>query len=262
MSLKPRYRLTLAYDGTDFFGWQKQNKPDQPSIQSELEEALGKIFNEKIQVIGSGRTDRGVHAKAQVCHFNSPLRLMSSFDLPYKLNELTAPGICVHRIQTCPPRFHAQLWAKKKTYDYFIDPRKRPDAFNLRYSWHYPYRLDLEELNKMAELITGKMDFKSFQSKGTPTPTTVRTILNCKWEELEDGRLRFRIEGDGFLKQMVRNIVGTMIGFQKDEIAPEKITEVIEAQDRQKAGGTAPGHGLFMDHVDYGPDTDGLCKEF
>lgn len=255
-----RMRLTVAYDGTDFFGWQKQKKADQPSVQDTLEKMLSQIYQKPIQVIGSGRTDRGVHAKAQVCHFDLP-ESPNGFDLLYKLNKMSPENLSLLKLEWAPDRFHSQLWARKKHYEYFVQNRPFASPFLRRYSLHHPWPLDLELLNRYAEAIVGLHDFKSFQTTGTVVPDTVREIFTAKWAPVNsEGLISFQITGSGFLKQMVRNLVGTMLDLHKDQAPPEAMQQILEQKDRQAAGKSAAPQGLFMVKVEYEPSVDRLCK--
>lgn len=257
--LKSRYRLTVAYDGSSFFGWQKQPHPGQISIQESLETALHTLFQSSIRVVGSGRTDRGVHARAQVAHFDLPRECSADSNLPYRLGELTPESISIVDIQKAPPKFHAQVWAQKKTYEYLIFNQKRACPFHRHFSTHISQPLNLEYLAEASQYLLGSQDFKSFQSSGTPTNTTERKILEAHWSYRSDGLISFKTTGNGFLKQMVRNIVGSLLELYREKQAPEKIKEIIEACDRRAAGPTAPAQGLFLDRVYYGTEVDNGC---
>lgn len=261
MSLKSRVRLTISYDGTDFYGWQKQSRADQPSIQQTLEQILSQIFQQEIKVTASGRTDRGVHARAQVVHFDCPVD-PRPLNILYKLNSMSPDSLSVIRAQTAPPRFHSQLWARKKRYIYRINHTLIANPFERRFALHHPYPLELEKLNAIASVLVGTHDFKSFQSQGTPVPDTIRTIEVAQFtENSTNGVIEFEIVGSGFLKQMVRNIVGTLLDLYKDGRGTEDLITIINAKDRRSAGRTAPAHGLFLDQVFYEPQVEAQCKD-
>lgn len=261
MSFKTRCRITVAYDGTDFFGWQKQTRPGQVSIQETLEQCLTQIFQEPVRVVGSGRTDRGVHARAQIAHFDCP-KDPRPLDLHHKLQQMTPDTIAILRLQTAPTRFHAQLWSRKKQYEYNILARKAGCPFRLRYSYHHPWPLNLAYLNELASALVGEHDFKCFQSTGTDVPDTVRTILNAEFVLDETSEMIiFKIEGNGFLKQMVRNIVGTLLDLHKDRAPVSKIKEILDSKDRRKAGKAAPPQGLFLNKVFYEDSVELQCKD-
>lgn len=262
MSLKSRVRLTLTYDGTDFYGWQKQSLPNQPSVQQTLEVILEQIFQTPIKVIGSGRTDRGVHARAQVAHFDCPTD-PRPLNLLYRMNMMAPSNLSILRAQTAPPRFHAQIWARKKRYVYRIDHGLIANPFERRFALHHPFPLNTDSLNIMAQQLVGTHDFKSFQSQGTAVLSTIRTIETAEFirPQMGSSMVEFHIVGNGFLKQMVRNIVGTLLDLQKDDSGVNELRTILESEDRRKAGRTAPAHGLFLDRVYYEPEVELQCKD-
>lgn len=250
--MKPRYKITMSYKGSRFFGWQKQPKPDQPSVQGELESALATLYQRPIRVIGSGRTDRGVHALAQTAHFDLEERLTSdgAKELLYKLNKLTPPELCVYRLQSVPPKFHAQLWTESKTYKYLVHSSPLPHPLWADLIASVPHELNLNRLNEAAKVFLGEHDFKSFQTSGTQVPTTIRQVRVSEWSAGE-GHLTYVISGNGFLKQMVRNLVGQMLSWSAGTEGVEKIHQILAARDRRVSAPSAAPHGLYLYRVEY-----------
>ncbi len=255
-----RIRMTMEYDGTDYFGWQKQKRPDQPSIQGTLEECLSRVFQEPIRVIGSGRTDRGVHARKQVAHCDLPEKVQE-MDLLHTFHQLLPPSLVVQSLEVAPAKFHAQIWAKRKSYSYRILNRRLPSSFWHRYSLHHPWPLELDYLNRCSAQLLGKHDFKSFQSSGTPIADTIREIFTAEWRRDSEDFLLFEISGSGFLKQMVRNIVGSILEMAKNGQDPGDLATVLAGRDRRLAGPVAPPQGLILEDVYYGPEVDNRCRK-
>lgn len=249
--------LIVSYDGTDFCGWQKQKQHAHasplPNIQETIEMALEAIFQQPIDLCASGRTDAGVHAVQQVCHFEVDKPLPK--DLCWALKAKLPPSIVAKKAWVVPGDFHATLSATRKTYKYWIWNSSRGSALLARYSWWLRLPLDEAHLNKMAQELVGHHDFASFRSMGTPVQHCRRHIYSAQWIRKNNELLEFRITGSGFLKQMVRNIVGTHIDlcFKKlsDEEAAQQMRAMLEARDRTKAGRAAPPQGLFLSKVFY-----------
>jgi tRNA pseudouridine38-40 synthase len=258
-----RLRFTVSYDGTDFCGWQKQKPVDQISVAQVLEEALSKVFDEKIVLFASGRTDAGVHALNQVCHFDTTRHIdpAKKWDLGWALNSHLPPSIVVKKAWVAPEDFHATLSATHKTYKYLLLNRPRPSAHLHRYADWVRRPIDLTHLQKSSEFLMGNHDFKSFQSVGTEVATTVRTIHKARWSYRRPDLLQFEITGSGFLKQMVRNIVGTQAWLERKGKDPSDIKKIMEACDRQQAGPPAPPQGLYLVRVYYPEDLDNRCLE-
>jgi len=256
-----RIRLLLSYDGTDYCGWQKQKAhkfgPKLPSIQATIEQALERIFGHPIELSASGRTDAGVHAFGQVAHFDTKRPLPR--DICWALKAHLPPSIAAKAAWLVPPDFHSTLSAKWKTYRYFIWNHDRPTAILNRYTWWLRQPLNIHELQRLTEPLIGRKDFASFQSKGTPVLHTVRTIYRCHWHQLNSKLIMFEVTGSGFLKQMVRNIVGTVIDTYLKHHSPRKMIKILEARDRTQAGPTCPPQGLFLYRVGYPKELDRLC---
>lgn len=243
-------RLTLAYDGTAYAGWQWQ--AGQSTIQGELEGALFRVTSEKIRVVGSGRTDAGVHAQGQVASFTTSSQLSSDV-LMRALNATLPRNIAVLAAADAPADFHATRDARRKRYRYTIHDGSVRDVFHLRYAWHVYRRLDAQAMHRAAQPLRGRHDFASFQTSGSGRETSVRTILDISVvRDAEHGDLlHCEVEADGFLYNMVRAIVGTLVEIGRGARHEGWAAEVLEARDRRAAGKTAPAHGLCLLRVDY-----------
>lgn len=270
---KQTWKLTLAYDGTDFYGWQVQ--PEKPTIQGELQAALGRLVGETPLPQGSGRTDAGVHALAQVASFELNARIPAA-NLVRALNRTLPGAIRVLDATVVSDSFHARHSAVAKTYEYRVLPIE-PAAdqicppFLARYVYPYSWRVNLDLLQRAAAVLEGEHDFRSFAASDpdlgarrsdvdadtavqTETRTTVRTIFGSEWvEKLSDGfqLLVYRVRGNGFLHHMVRNLVGTTLDVGRGYSKLEEIPEILAARDRAAAGPTAPARGLFLHSVEY-----------
>lgn len=262
-SPKTKIKFLVSYDGTDYCGWQKQKEhkhgPDKPSLQETIEKALSKLFNEQIDLCASGRTDAGVHAVAQVAHFETSRPLPKDFC--WAMRSLLPQEIVIKKAWIAPDEFHSTLSAERKTYRYWVWNSQRPTALLGRYSHWVRNPLDLDYLNKQARFLVKEQDFKSFQSVGTPVLTTVRTVHQARWTRRRGNLVQFEITGSGFLKQMVRNIVGTQLDLFTKGQPIEKIEEILQSRDRRRAGTTAPPQGLFLYRVYYPTDLDIRCRQ-
>ncbi len=242
------FRLTLEYDGTAYRGWQRQ--AEGPTVQAEIERALAVLTGAPVTVIGAGRTDAGVHALGQSAHFHSPTRL-SPEALCRGLNGLLPADIAVRECLAAPDTFHARYDAKGKRYRYRILNRPVRSALERHRSWFIHRPLDLEGMRRAAAYLVGRRDFKSFEKSGSPRAHTVRTVTAAEWRLEEEGMLCFEIEADGFLRGMVRNVVGTLAAVGLGRLAPEEIPRILEARDRRRAAVCAPARGLFLLRVMY-----------
>jgi tRNA pseudouridine38-40 synthase len=241
-------RLLIEYDGTNYQGWQVQ--PKGSTIQGTIEEKLALLTGEPVRLIGSGRTDAGAHAFGQVAHFKTQSQ-MDVRSIQRALNSLLPPDILIQKVKEDEEGFHAQKQSKSKVYEYRILNRNLRSVFHRGYAWHIPQKLDLEEVKKAARNLIGEHDFSSFRSTGTPTRTAVRRVIRAEWKRGRGGLIRFEIEANGFLKQMVRAVVGTLVEVGRGKISAEEFRKIIESKDRKKAGPTAPAHGLFLKEVKY-----------
>ncbi len=250
------FKLLIEYDGGGYHGWQRQ--ADQPTIQEEIEKALFKITGERIVLIGSGRTDAGVHAMGQVANFRLKTR-HNQMVFQKALNSLLLDDIVITDCREVPETFHARFDAIAKTYHYHILNRDIPSAINRRFSWFIRKPLDIKAMKTSLSHIIGLHDFKSFEGAGSPRVHTNREIFHAALEKKEDGRLTFKIEANGFLRFMVRNIVGTLVEVGAGKITPDDFKLILESKDRAKAGPTAPAHGLFLVRVEY-PEQNRIQK--
>lgn len=240
-------KLTIEYDGTNFGGWQKQ--PNQLNIQGEIERAIQIVTGKEVELIGSGRTDSGVHAFAQVANFkidtDFPLEKMA-----IAFNSQLKQAIRIKKVEQVTEEFHSRYHCHQKTYAYFIDNSSQGTAIYRNLTYHVPQTLDVEAMKKAASYLVGEHDFSSFKSSGTSSKSSVRTIYNAIVLK-EQERVVIQLTGNGFLYNMVRIIAGTLVEIGKGEKTPEEIQEIIQAKDRQKAGKTLPPQGLFLMQVDY-----------
>ncbi|NUN07070.1 MAG: tRNA pseudouridine(38-40) synthase TruA [Bdellovibrio sp.] len=258
-----KVRFTVAYDGTGYCGWQKQKQEGQISVGHVIGQALEKLFNEKIDLFASGRTDAGVHALNQVCHFTTSRKLdpAKKWDFCWAMNSQLPPGIVVKKAWIAPEEFHATLSATHKTYRYLILNRPRPSAHLNRYMAWERQEINLAHLQESSKFLLGYHDFKSFQSVGTPIKNTQRHIYQADWQWRRPGVLQFTITGSGFLKQMVRNIVGTSLLLEKKGENPNKMKEIMDSLERRNAGAPAPAQGLYLMRVYYPENLDNGCIE-
>jgi tRNA pseudouridine38-40 synthase len=246
------FRLTLAYDGADFAGWQRQ--PQRRTVQGELEAALERITQQPTKCTASGRTDAGVHALGQVVSFASPTELSEAV-LTKALNAELPDDMLVFEVAHACDGFHALRDAIRKRYRYVIEDGRLRDLFDRKYIWHVYQRLDVEAMRQAAAPLVGTHDFTSYETTGSPRLTTVRTILDLTVERRSGeltNKIAVEVEADGFLYNMVRNIVGTLVEVGKGKQPAGWPAEVLALRDRTKAGMTAPAQGLFLVGVEYG----------
>jgi len=241
-------KLLIEYDGTNYQGWQIQAKG--VTIQGLIEEKLAILTGELVHLIGSGRTDAGVHALGQVAHFKTKSQ-MDVHTIQRALNSLLPSDIVIQRAEEVKEDFHARKQSKSKVYEYWILNREVRSPFQHGYAWHIPQKLDFRAMGRATQDLVGEHDFSSFRSVGSPTRTAVRKVIRAKWKKGRDGLIRFEIEANGFLKQMVRAIVGTLVEVGKGKIRSEEFQKILCAKDRKRAGPTAPARGLFLKEVKY-----------
>lgn len=244
-------KLVLAYDGTDYAGWQVQ--PNTPTIQGTLASVIGRLTGEKVLPQGSGRTDAGVHAAAQVATFatDSPI---PAENFTKVLNDMLPAAIRVLETVEVAADFHARKSARAKTYCYRILRATICLPFAARYVWHYPFPLDEDAVFQAAAVVVGTHDFTSFAAsdpeRGKEEASNVRSIFSSDWECSGDEWI-YRVRGNGFLHHMVRNLVGTFILAGKGTRSAGDIKQILESRDRSKAGPTAPASGLHLINVEY-----------
>jgi tRNA pseudouridine38-40 synthase len=240
-------KLTIAYDGTEYHGWQSQ--PGLATIQGEMETALAKLFNHEVSVNGSGRTDAGVHACGQVANVQT-LRTMPAGSVLKGSNGLLPEGIRVLSVEDVADDFHARLSACSKTYEYRIWRRPIVSPFLCRYVYKYPYAMNASAIDDAGRRLLGTHDFTSFCAKDTVIENRVRTIFDIDWRRSDETWI-FSIKGSGFLQRMVRTIVGTLLDIGQDRLQPECIPAILDAKDRSRAGPSAPAKGLHLIRVEY-----------
>jgi tRNA pseudouridine38-40 synthase len=246
-------KLILSYDGSEFCGWQVQ--PDATTVQGTLASAIGRITGEKVLPQGSGRTDAGVHALAQVATFVTESSVPTA-NFVKALNDILPSAIRALEVTESPPEFHARHSARAKTYRYRIFRDSICPPFLARYVWHFPYRLEEDVLATAALLVEGEHDFTSFaavdpeRGREGEEVSNVRRIFSSIWERQEN-ELIYTVRGSGFLHHMVRNLVGTFILVGKGTLTREDVTRILEARNRSMAGATAPACGLYLVNVEY-----------
>ncbi|OYV89059.1 MAG: tRNA pseudouridine(38-40) synthase TruA [Planctomycetia bacterium 21-64-5] len=244
-------KLTLAYDGTAYAGWQVQ--PGQRTLQETLEAALATITGETIRVTASGRTDAGVHALGQVVSFDTQLTLSAEV-FQRALNAELPDDMAVLDAAEAPPGFHAIRDAVRKRYRYVLHDGPVPDVFRRHYAWHYRQRLDAEVMHRAAQGLLGTHDFRSFETGWPQRTSSVRTIFDLSVRRSlagDEELIAVEVEADGFLYNMVRAIVGTLVEVGRGSRPEGWPAEVLAAQDRRVAGMTAPPQGLFLLRVEY-----------
>ncbi len=254
--------LTIEYDGTNFSGWQRQ--PNARTVQGELEQALSHICAAPVQINGTSRTDAGVHALGQRASFKGDFGIPTE-KIPLAVNNYLAGtlgsgyacgDVCIVSAEEMAEGFHARFNSKGKTYRYIIRYGGRPGVFERNYCYHVKTPLDVKAMQKAAAFIEGTHDFACFQAAGgTVRETTVRTIYGLQVSEPEEGVLHIEVTGDGFLYNMVRIIVGTLVEVGQGKKTPEQIPNIIAASDRQQAGHTAPPQGLYLVEIYYDEET-------
>lgn len=243
-------KLTVQYDGTDYVGWQRQ--PNGTSIQALIEDALEPIEGSRVTVHGAGRTDAGVHALGQVASVTMQASL-DTFTLARALNAVLPQDVRIVGAEVAPAGFHARFSAVTKTYEYRIVNAPLVSPFIHRYAWHVVQPLAIEPMREAAAALVGLHDFAAFQAAGSHVDSTERLIERLEWEDGGgyDLPLVMRISGDGFLRHMVRNIVGTLVEVGTGRWPAPCVAEILASGDRTLAGPTAPARGLFLVRVDY-----------
>ena len=240
-------KLTLAYDGTSFHGWQIQ--PGVPTIQGELERVIACILDHEITTHGSGRTDAGVHAHGQVAHFQTE-KAIDTDALHRSVNALLQPDIRVMSIEEVPLEFHARESARAKTYEYHLWRSPVVSPFHFRYVHSIWQSLDADKVDRATAHFPGQHDFTSFSAASTSTKSHTREVYAAQWERSGEEWV-FRIRASGFLQYMVRTIVGTLVEVGREKMTPEEIPGIFEARDRQLSGPSAPAKGLHLVSVEY-----------
>ncbi len=262
-----RFFITFSYDGTRYHGWQIQ--PNADTVQQCLQEALSTLLRQPIEVVGAGRTDTGVHARRMVAHFDwtdgqmdsqilqnpRPHDLIASNNLAYKLNKLLPRDIAVQDIRPVPEDMHARFSATSRTYHYYIHTHK--DPFMQAYSWQVPFKLDFGAMNEAAKALLEYKDFTSFSKMGTDVKTNLCDLMEAHWDEVGEGRWRFTITANRFLRNMVRAIVGTLVEVGRGRLSIDDVRRIVLAKDRCRAGESVPACGLFLVDIRY----EALCHK-
>ncbi len=240
-----RYFLELSYNGTSYHGWQRQ--PNALSIQEVLEESLSTILRNRIDIVGAGRTDAGVHAQQIMAHFDCTNGLDTE-QLRYKLNSILPADIAIRKVYMVNNDAHARFDATSRSYEYHVTLVK--DPFAIHKSYYYKKKLDVTLMNEAAKLLLNYSNFKCFSKSKTDVKTYNCTITNAVWENNGD-QLIFKISANRFLRNMVRAIVGTLIEVGEHKLNKEGLVAIIKSEDRSKAGFSVPAHGLYLTAVDY-----------
>jgi tRNA pseudouridine38-40 synthase len=246
-------KLTLSYDGTDFAGWQVQ--PDAATVQGTLASAIGRVTGEKVLPQGSGRTDAGVHALAQVATFGTESSVPTA-NFVKALNDILPASVRILEVEEVTAEFHARKSARGKTYRYRIYRAGICPPFLARYVWHYPFPLDEQAMAGVAGRVEGEHDFTSFaavdpeRGREDAQVSNIRRVFSSSWAR-EGDEFVYTVKGSGFLHHMVRNLVGTFILVGKGTLQAEDITRILEARNRSAAGATAPASGLYLVRVEY-----------
>lgn len=245
--MQRNYKFTIAYDGSRFFGWERQ--PDRDTIQGKLESVLSRLQGTPVELIGAGRTDAGVHARAMVA--NALLDVAESpEEIRDYMNRYLPDAIAVREVKEAAPRFHARYKALGKTYRYTCFDGPVKPVFDRKYVTLLDYQPDVERMRRAAALLQGEHDFASFCGNPRMKKSTVRLVDSIRIERQKD-RVIFTFHGTGFLQNMVRILVGTLLEVGRGLREPEEMTALLEARDRRLAGPTAPPEGLCLMKVDY-----------
>lgn len=240
-------KLVIEYDGTNYAGWQRQKNA--VTIQQEVEEAVQKITGEDVDIIGCSRTDAGVHAKKFVANFKTESRIPEESFKP-ALNSILPPDIVILDSGEVPLSFHSRYSSTGKMYSYTILNKDEPPAIGRNYVYHYKHKLDVGLMDKACKFFIGTHDFSAFRSSGSSVKSSIRTVRKAYFTQSED-KITFYIEADGFLYNMVRIIVGTLIDVGIHKIAPSDVIEIINSKDRKRASRTVPASGLCLELVYY-----------
>ena len=244
----PKYKIIIEYDGTNFVGWQSQNNGR--SVQSSLEEAIKKLTKEIVTVFGAGRTDSGVHAKGQVAHFDISKDFKTDNIRDGINNYLRPLPITILKVTKAKDIFHARFSAKQRIYEYLIINRRMPLTFQKNLAWVVYKKLDVNKMKKAALFFKGKHDFNAFRSIDCQSSTSIKTVDHCSVVNNQES-ITIQVAAKSFLHSQVRIMVGTLVNVGESKIQPSDLKKIIEMKDRNKAGVTAPAHGLYLKEVIY-----------
>lgn len=243
-----RYFIEFSYKGTAYHGWQRQNNA--VSVQEKIENAIRVLLPDSVDIVGSSRTDTGVHAEQQYAHFDFENELKISLqNIEYRLNAMLPKDIAIHRVFQVPADAHSRFDALFRRYEYRIITKKNPFLFEN--AWLYKGFLDLEKMNQAAALLLKYKDFESFSKLHTDVKTHICQISIAEWKQVND-TITFTVQANRFLRGMVRALVGTLIEVGKGKMTTDEFEEIIRAKDRKKAGAQAPALGLTLVEVAYG----------
>ena len=243
-----RYFAELSYKGTAYCGWQRQ--PNASSVQQTIEEALSTILRESVEIVGAGRTDTGVHAAFYVAHFDTSRPIANPADFVYHLNALLPEDIVFGRIYEVDSEAHARFDATEREYRYYIEPRKNP--FTRTTSWQLTTPLDVEAMNRAAQVLLTTEDFTTFAKLGSNNTNNICHIFRAEWIEIECGMLVFVFRANRFLRNMVRAVVGTLVDVGRGKITPEEFADIVASRNLSRSSSSAPAAGLFLTDVLYG----------
>ena len=248
-----RYLISLSYNGSSYFGWQKQ--PNELSVQESVERALSVYLREEIKITGAGRTDTGVHAINYVAHFDSgQIELEKDYHmLLYKINAILPHDIVINDICITSPESHARFDAVSRTYKYYINTKK--DPFCNQQSFYFPYKIDLIKLNSACAYLLGEQDFTSLAKLHGSAKTNICNVTKAEWEELSPGHFCFTVTANRFLRNMVRAMVGSLLEVAKGRQEPQWIKSMLEERERGAAGNSVPAHALFLCEITYPYET-------
>lgn len=241
-----RYFIFLAYDGTNYHGWQIQ--PNACSVQGEIQRCLSTILRRETPIVGAGRTDTGVHARRMAAHFDSEEPIDCN-QTAFRLNRILPPDISIERIIPVDDSLHARFSATSRTYHYYIHTKKCP--FNRGYSLETHYNLDFELMNKAGEYLLTVKDFAAFCKTGSDVKTTLCDVRTAKWVEKSPESWYFEITADRFLRNMVRAVVGTLVDVGRGRLSLDDFKAVVESKKRTEARESMPAHALFLENVEY-----------
>ncbi len=246
----PNIKITVAYDGTNYYGFQEQRGTEFQTIQGVLEDRLSRLAGREIRVIGAGRTDAGVHARGQVVNFNAIDWKIPPERVTYALNSILPSDITAIESVAVPESFHSRFSAVAKTYRYVISNEKKRSPFLRLYSCHVPQTLDVEAMQAGARYLIGRHDFSAFRVLGTPVKTTVRTLYEVQVSR-EGNMVYIDMRAQGFLYRMARMIAGTLIRAGSGKIGPGDVAYILAGRNSMKGGPTAPAQGLFLEKIEY-----------
>lgn len=241
-----RYFIHLAYDGTNYHGWQIQ--PDANSVQEELQKALSVLIRREIEIVGAGRTDAGVHARGMVAHFDfdGPLDCQQT---AYRLGRMLPRDIVVYRIEPVADGMHARFSATRRTYHYYLHTER--DPFCRQYSCELHYELDFQLMNEAGRILCTYDDFGAFCKSHSDVKTTLCHVTEARWIQVDSSHWYFRISANRFLRNMVRAVVGTMIDVGRHRVTLDEFRKIVEGKQRTQAGESMPAHALFLEDVAY-----------